>query len=77
MSRKSRYIHTLRAMRKGDVVYLPDKPARLDKAVTATVWRGGGKCLTACFVAVNLDPATAHRVVRVTMLRHMHSKRLK
>ena len=65
--RPSKYVHMLRGMRKGDVLYIPEHHRRLDREIASTVWRGGGKVLTACFVATNLDPATAHRVIRITM----------
>jgi hypothetical protein len=69
--RKSKYVHLLRAMRKGDILYLPETIPRLDKSIVVAVSRDGGICQTACFVALNLAPETAHRVVRVTMLRPM------
>jgi hypothetical protein len=69
--RKPRYVHLLRAMRAGDTIYFSEHTTRLDKAFQATVYRGGGRCTTACFVATNLDPAEAHRVVAVTMLKPM------
>lgn len=72
--RKSRYVHLLRAMRKGDVLYIPEHMPRLDKSITAVVFRCGGKCLTACFTAVTPDPSTAHRVVRITMLKPLRER---
>lgn len=72
---KSRYIHLLRAMERGDVLYLPERTRRLDRQIVAAVGREAGKCQTANFVAIQTDPETAHRVVRVTMLEAMHRRR--
>lgn len=66
--RKPLYIHLLRAMRAGDVIYLPEHMWRLDVSIVASVARECGKVETACFVATNLDPARAHRVVCVTCI---------
>lgn len=66
--RKPLYIHLLRAMRPGDVIYLPEHEPLLDVAIVASVARECGKVETARFVATNLDPARAHRVVRITCL---------
>lgn len=65
------YVHLLRAMRAGDVLYLFEHTNRLDRQITSVVGRNGGECQTAGFVATNLDPAFAHRVVRVTMIKPM------
>ncbi len=73
--RKPLYVHLLRAMRAADVIYFPEHLVRLDKSFQATVYREGGKCETACFVATNLDPASAHRVVRVTMVRPVRKRK--
>lgn len=64
----SKYIHLLRVMKPGDVLYLPEHTGRLDKAIYAAVHRRRGKAETACFVATTLDPDFAHRIVRVTMI---------
>ena len=69
--RKPLYIHLLRAMRAGDVLYLPENSERLDRAIVSSVSRDGGKVETACFVATNLDPIYAHRVVRITCLESL------
>ncbi len=66
---ESKYVHLLRAMRAGDVLYLYEHTPRMDKAILASAYRNGGKCQTACFVATNLDPDFAHRVIRVTMTK--------
>lgn len=67
--RPSTYVHLLRAMRPGDVLYLTGRHPRLDRAVVASVGRAGGKVETACFVAVNSIPELAHTVVRVTCIK--------
>jgi hypothetical protein len=66
--RKSKYVHLLRAMRAGDVIYLSGPS---DTSIVATVYRDAGRCETARFVAVNPDPAMAHAVIRVTMITPM------
>ncbi len=71
MHGNTKYIHLLRAMRAGDVLYLPEHTERLDRALAASIYREGGKAETACFVATNLDPTSAHRVLRVTMVKPM------
>jgi hypothetical protein len=75
MSTQLKYVHLLRAMRAGDVLYLTEHIPRLDKSIVIAVARAGGQCETACFVATNLDPATAHRVVRVTMITPLNKAR--
>ena len=69
--RKPKYIHLLRAMRAGDVLYLAEDrmTGRLDMAIASSVRRARGKIETTCFVAVNVEPTNAHRVVRVTCLK--------
>lgn len=69
-ARPSRYVHLLRAMRAGDVLYLPEHQKRLDRAIVACVDRAGGDIETAVFAAVNsMLPEQTHRVVRVTCLK--------
>lgn len=62
---QSKYSHLLLAMRAGDVLYLTDV---LDREIQSVVYKRRGRVATANFVAVAGDPATAHRVVRITML---------
>ncbi len=66
--RRPIYLHVLRAMRPGDILYLASKHENFDRAIVASVTRACGKVETARFVAVNSIPETAHRVVRVTCL---------
>jgi hypothetical protein len=56
-------------MRKGDTLYFRELLPRMDKALVAAAYREGYRIETACFVATNLDPTLAHRVVRVTMVK--------
>lgn len=70
----SKYIHLLRAMRPGDVIYLPESLPRLDRALAASIYREGGKAETACLLASNLDPACSHRIVRITMIAPLARK---
>lgn len=65
---KKPYTHLLRAMRKGDVLYLPDPGKKLDRAVTSSFCRGGGKVETSRFIATNMTPILAHGVVRITCI---------
>jgi hypothetical protein len=70
----SKYIHLIRAMRKGDVLYLPETIQRLDRQIVASIGREGGRAQTACFVATNLEPLMAHRIVRIKMIEPMKAK---
>lgn len=65
--RKPKYVHILRAMRPGDVLYLVDQTTHLDHHICRAIGRNGGSASTHNFIAVGQDPASAHRVVRVTM----------
>ena len=67
----AKYLHILQAMRKGDVVYFAETKAktRMDRALRCTALQHNMNIRTANFVAVNSDPATAHRVLRVRKIR--------
>lgn len=66
---KRPYLHLLRAMRPGDAIYLAETSPHLPRQVHAVVGRNEGEVSTKYFLATNLSPDTAHRVVRVTMVR--------
>lgn len=66
--RRPNLTHLLRAMKAGDVIYLPESKTVLDRQIVSVVTRNEGKASTAIFVAVNADPASAHRVIRVEMI---------
>lgn len=69
MAREPNLTHHLRAMRAGDVIYLPENGTPLNRQITSVVSRGGGRVETTVFLATTLDPSTAHRIVRITMIR--------
>lgn len=71
--RPSKYVHLLRAMRAGDVLYLVATAPRFDRHISGTVFKLGGKCETANFVAVLNDAATAHHILKITMLQPLKS----
>ena len=73
MAGKPNLTHLLRAMKPGDVIYLPETGGRLDRQITSVVYRNGGKAETAYFLATNLNPSTAHRIVRVKMIRPLEN----
>lgn len=66
--------HLLRAMRAGDVIYLADEPAGVSRQVTSVAFRNDGEVETTIFLAVNLDPAVAHRICRVKMIKPLRGK---
>jgi hypothetical protein len=63
-------------MDAGDQVYLADDSTLsvpLQRQLHSFAARYGGKLKTKIFLATDLLPATAHRVVRVTMIRKFKS----
>lgn len=62
--------HLLRAMHVGDVIYLPEHRTRLDKQIKSCGVFDAMRFKTSCFVAVNLNPANAHRIVRIERVQY-------
>lgn len=69
MGRKSKYVHLLRAMKPGDVVYLPATAPRFDRQLQGTAFIHRGRIEVCNMVAVMQHPPQAHHIVRVTMLK--------
>lgn len=64
--RPAKYLHLFKALQVGDSIYLPAPRQRFDRQCVSMGLYYGIKVKAANFVAVNNDPATAHRVVRIT-----------
>lgn len=63
--RPTKYIHLIRAMRPGDIVYLIAHTPRFDRQVSASCYREGIKVTTTNVVAVNTDRVTACHLLRI------------
>jgi hypothetical protein len=72
--RPSKYLHLLKAMRAGDVLYLPATAPRFDRQISGAVYLHDGSASTKNFIAVLGDAAKAHRIVRITMHKPMRPK---
>ena len=66
--RKEKYGHLLRAMRAGDVLYLPATAKRFDRQISGTLYRLGARASTVNVVAVRVDRVSAEHLVKITML---------
>lgn len=61
----NRYIHLIRAMLPGDIIYLIAHTPRFDRQVSGSCWREGIKVSTTNVVAVNIDRVTACHLLRI------------
>lgn len=72
MSGHANRMRLLQAMVAGDQVYLAEDPTLLvplARQLHSSAARCGGKLKTEYFLATDLRPENAHRIVRVTMVR--------
>lgn len=67
----SKYVHILRALRPGDVIYLPELHSRTGELIRVAAREFGGDCRTQRYMATAMTPETAHIIIQVTMTRAM------
>lgn len=68
MAMPSKYIHLIRAMHPGDVIYLIATGTHFDRTITSSCYRARIKVRTKNVVAVETDRVTACHLLRIERL---------